>query len=762
MSPDRSGIERLFHRALDRPPEEREAWIEGQEGVSAATRREVVALLRADRALGPAESPPNAFRERAGPYELLKELGRGASGTVHLGRRVDPPFRTVAVKITGSREPEILVRFRGEANALARLEHPGIATILEFDELADGRAWFAMRLVPGLPIVRFADERALGTEDRVRLVAQACEAVSHAHRRGILHRDLKPSNILVDELATPPRPVIIDLGLAKALEGEPLSEAERTMLGRVVGTPEYMAPEQALGKAPDVRMDVFSLGCMLAATLTGEPPRRREDLRSANLPLFAAIAKVAPALPSRSVRSHGDREVSRARWRDLDAIVLKAIAIDAEERYDSVADLEADLGRWLAGAIPEAARAHPVRRTVAWFRRHRGWAAVSTLVAIGALVATGAVLSAATAAARERRDADSLLAVVESMLVAADPWYVRGTRSPAVEQGVAQSEALLRELGSGESARVALLRARCMMVAGENERSIEAARRALELDAGRDPALGAEAMIVEAYALEHSRVDQARAFELADAAVELAGLALAPDDRRMLEIELARGRIVTRRHPEHGVSHLSAALARARTAFGPEDPLTLRLEQAHARAVGFMGQPDRCVPLHEELLARTRGTLGVDHPITIAVAGGLMNSLAYAGNWLRTIEVYREFGPRLEEAVGPNASMRLGMMNTAGFALACAGRPEEAIEILEECTRRYREVHDPIHPMTTLAERNLIMALEQAGRLEEAIARLEEQCALPTDARQPTRLEIDRGNLAILREKLAAARPSGG
>jgi tetratricopeptide (TPR) repeat protein len=106
--------------------------------------------------------------------------------------------------------------------------------------------------------------------------------------------------------------------------------------------------------------------------------------------------------------------------------------------------------------------------------------------------------------------------------------------------------------------------------------------------------------------------------------------------------------------------------------------------------------------------------------------------------------------------------MRLGMMNTAGFALACAGRPEEAIEILEECTRRYRGVHDPIHPMTTLAERNLIMALEQAGRLEEAIARLEEQCALPTDARQPTRLEIDRGNLAILREKLAAARPSGG
>ena len=125
------------------------------------------------------------------------------------------------------------------------------------------------------------------------------------------------------------------------------------------------------------------------------------------------------------------------------------------------------------------------------------------------------------------------------------------------------------------------------------------------------------------------------------------------------------------------------------------------------------------------------------------------------------IGTYREVMPLLEEAVGPNASMRLGMMNTAGFAMSCAGRYDEAIELLRECTRRYRAVHDPIHPMATLAERNLVWALEASGRLEEAIARLEEQCALPVDGRQPTRVEIDRQNLANIRAKLVASRGGG-
>jgi tetratricopeptide (TPR) repeat protein len=761
MSHEEPALERLFHQATLQPPPRQESWVESQSQVSAEIRSEVLALLRADRALGPPAPAAAAPRERAGPYELLRELGRGASGTVHLGRRVDPPFRTVAVKITGSREPEILVRFRGEANALARLEHPGIAGILEFDELPDGRAWFAMRLVPGLPIVRFADGRSLDTVDRVRLVAEACAAVAHAHRRGILHRDLKPTNILVDEVANPPRPVIIDLGLAKAFEGEPLSEAERTLLGHVVGTPEYMAPEQALGKAPDVRMDVFSLGCVLAATLTGEPPRKREALRETDLPLFAAIAKVPPALPSRSERARADREVSGPRWRDLDAIVLKAIRIDPDDRYGSVAELEADLGRWLAGEIPDAARAHPVRRSVAWVRRNRGWAAVSALVAVGAVAAGGAVVAAAAEAAREREDADALLSVVESMLVAADPWYVRGTRDPVVEQGVTQSEALLRERGWGESPRVALLRARCLMVASDDEGSIEAARKAIELNAGRDAALAAEAMIVEAYARDHTRFDQPKAYRLADEAVALARTALAADERRMLEIELARGRVVTRRDPNDAAASLAALRDRARAAIGPDDPLTLRIEQAHARAIGFMGDPARCVPLHEELLDRARRTLGRAHPATISVAGGLLNSLAYAEEWSKAIAIFNEFAPLLEESVGPNASMRLGMMNTAGFALACAGRHDEAIEVLKECTRRYRELHDPIHPMATLAERNLVWALQVSGRLDEAIARLEEQCALPVDERQPTRVEIDRQNLAAIRKMLAASRGGG-
>jgi tetratricopeptide (TPR) repeat protein len=338
---------------------------------------------------------------------------------------------------------------------------------------------------------------------------------------------------------------------------------------------------------------------------------------------------------------------------------------------------------------------------------------------------------------------------------------VRGTRDPVVEQGVTQSEALLRERGWGESPRVALLRARCLMVASDDEGSIEAARKAIELNAGRDAALAAEAMIVEAYARDHTRFDQPRAYRLADEAVGLAQTALAPDERRMLEIELARGRVVTRRDPNEAAASLAALRDRAWAAIGPDDPLTLRIEQAHARAIGFTGDPARSVPLHEELLDRARRTLGSAHPATISVAGGLLNSLAYAEEWSKAIAIFDEFAPLLEESVGPNASMRLGMMNTAGYVLACAGRHDEAIEVLKECTLRYRELHDSIHPMVTLAERNLVWALRVSGRLDEAIARLEEQCALPVDERQPTRLETDRQSLAEVRKMLAASRGGG-
>jgi serine/threonine protein kinase/tetratricopeptide (TPR) repeat protein len=314
-----------------------------------------------------------------GPYKLVQEIGEGGMGTVFLAQQTDPVRRLVAVKVIkqGMDSRAVLARFEAERQALALMEHPNIAKVLDAGATPEGRPYFVMELVKGVPITKYCDDQRLGVRGRLVLFADVCRAVQHAHQKGVIHRDLKPSNVLVAPYDGNPVVKVIDFGVAKAA-GQPLTERTLvTGLGAVVGTPEYMSPEQAELNNLDIdtRSDIYALGVLLYELLTGttpltsrrvkevallevlrvireeEPPRPSVRLSTTEeLPSIAAVRGVEPAGLSRLVRG------------ELDWIVMKALEKDRNRRYDTANALASDVQRHLAD---EPVQACPPS---AWYR----------------------------------------------------------------------------------------------------------------------------------------------------------------------------------------------------------------------------------------------------------------------------------------------------------------------------------------------------------------------------------------------------------
>ncbi|MEM9553895.1 MAG: serine/threonine-protein kinase [Acidobacteriota bacterium] len=421
MSTERRTFERLqelFHELVDLPHAERMRRL-------AAIRAEDAALHRALEELGvhdvspsldrreqaldqladafgaataesPAVAPSDAspVGRQIGPYRLLRLLGQGGMGRVYEAEQIETVDRRVALKVlhAGLDSRHVLGRFEAERRSLAAMEHPHIARMLDAGSTEDGRPWFAMELVDGLPIDRWADARQLDIEQRIELLLPLCDAVQHAHRKGVVHRDLKPSNLLVrqgDDGAATPK--VIDFGIAKVL-GEPRAEpvhagaTAATRFGELLGTPEYMSPEQAtLGTLDvDTRSDVYSLGLVLYKLLVGELPLPSATLRE--LPFDEICRRIREDDVSRpSPRLRGS---VHGRWarRDLDAIVLKALAKDRERRYDSVAALANDLRRFLRDEPVAAAPPQWSYQAGKFLRRHRAATALATLAVLSLVV----------------------------------------------------------------------------------------------------------------------------------------------------------------------------------------------------------------------------------------------------------------------------------------------------------------------------------------------------------------------------------------
>lgn len=444
--PDRQAAKRIFMAALDLPAPKRPAFIAGQCQADAALQREVEALLAAhdgkpilDPATLPAQPANNAspkskniagsarVGEEIGPYRLLERIGEGGFGEVWIAEQKTPVRRKVALKIikAGMDTREVLARFEAERQALAVMDHPNVAKVFDAGATSGGRPYFVMEYVAGEPITLYCDINKLGMPERLELFIGVCEAVQHAHQKGIIHRDIKPSNVLVSVKDGKAAPKVIDFGVAKATNQRLTEQTLYTEQGLLIGTPEYMSPEQAEMGATDVdtRTDIYSLGVLLYEFLTGslpfdsqslrragyaevqriirevDPPRpstrlssmRHEGAETGQIELMKSTgAKVAPPSTASDVadRRRTDAKTLLRQLRgDLDWIVMKSIEKDRTRRYETANALAMEIKRFLNNEPVLAGPPNVVYRARKFLRRNRT-AVVATLAILMLFVAS--------------------------------------------------------------------------------------------------------------------------------------------------------------------------------------------------------------------------------------------------------------------------------------------------------------------------------------------------------------------------------------
>jgi serine/threonine protein kinase/tetratricopeptide (TPR) repeat protein/regulation of enolase protein 1 (concanavalin A-like superfamily) len=383
-----------------------------------------------------------------GRYKLLEKIGEGGMGVVYRARQEQPICRTVALKIIklGMDTRHVIARFEAERQALALMEHPHIARVLDAGATETGRPYFVMELVTGVSITEYCDQNCLSTRDRLALFLQVCHAVQHAHQKGIIHRDIKPSNVLVTRVDGTPVPKIIDFGIAKATNQHLTAKTLFTLDGHVLGTPVYMSPEQMeLGDLDtDTRSDIYSLGVLLYELLTGTTPFSQEQMRQvAYVEMQRVIREQVPAKPSTKLTTLGASLTEVAQRRrttaellgkalrgDLDWVVMKTLEKDRVRRYETVAGLAEDIRRHLEHEPVLARGPTASYRLAKFFRRHRSQVlAVIVLVVFAA--AAGIVLPL------WRRDRQRLAEVDgirhQACLSQARGQYAQGERQAALE-----------------------------------------------------------------------------------------------------------------------------------------------------------------------------------------------------------------------------------------------------------------------------------------------------------------------------------------
>jgi serine/threonine protein kinase/tetratricopeptide (TPR) repeat protein len=443
MSADPKRVQAVYLDAAELSPTERPAFLDGECGPDAELRTRVEALLRAGEGSGDLLGPPDAGRTGtfapdsarnsttstlgnrgetachitapgagtilAGRYKLIEAICEGGMGTVFMAQQTEPVKRLVAVKVikSGMDSRTVLARFEAERQALAMMDHPNIAKVLDAGVTDTNRPYFVMELVKGVPITKFCDDHKLTSRQRLELFVPVCQAIQHAHQKGVIHRDVKPNNVLVAMYDDRPVPKVIDFGVAKATGPQLTDHTLVTGFGAVVGTPEYMSPEQASFNQMDVdtRSDVYSLGMLLYELLTGTTPIDRKRLGKATvLEVLQVIREQEPPKPSTRVSTDAalpsiaaNRNIDPIKLKklirgELDWIVMKALEKDRSRRYETANGLAADGLRYLGG---EAVLAHPPS---AAYRIHklvrRNKKLIATAGAFAAVLVLGTVLSA--------------------------------------------------------------------------------------------------------------------------------------------------------------------------------------------------------------------------------------------------------------------------------------------------------------------------------------------------------------------------------
>src|SRR5205807_1627387 len=345
-----------------------------------------------------------------GPYKLLQQIGEGGMGTVFMAEQTQPVQRKVALKVikAGMDSQQVVARFEAERQALAMMDHVNIARVFDGGATENGRPYFVMELVHGIPITKYCDDHHLTPRERLDLFVPVCQAIQHAHQKGIIHRDIKPSNVMVTLYDGKPVPKVIDFGVAKATEQKLTERTLFTQYGTMVGTLEYMSPEQAEMSAlgVDTRSDIYSLGVLLYELLTGSTPLSRQRMKeAAYAEILRMIKEEEPPKPSTRLSDSGEalasisvnRHMEPAKLTklvkgELDWIVMKTLEKDRNRRYETANGFGQDIQRYLADEPVQAGPPSAGYRLRKGGRKHRRPLAAATVVSL-ALLAGVAVAS---------------------------------------------------------------------------------------------------------------------------------------------------------------------------------------------------------------------------------------------------------------------------------------------------------------------------------------------------------------------------------
>jgi serine/threonine protein kinase len=582
----------VFEAALECPEGERPALVERECGSDQELRRGVLELLGesrredgildrgADLAAGD-EAEDEAIGQAIGHYRILGTLGEGGMGVVYEAVQEEPVRRRVALKLLklGMDTRSVVRRFEAERQALALMDHPGIASIQDGGVAPDGRPWFAMELFDGEPITSFCDERRLSVRERLALVLEVAHAVEHAHRRGIIHRDLKPSNVLVRDLDGRPAAKVIDFGIARLVDpaGAP---GTLTAHGLRVGTPDYMSPEQAAGAADiDTRTDVYSLGLLLYELLVGALPLDRTEspagARSAgepDAPTPSARVRRLEGIGGVAARRRTDPgRLGRSLSGELDWIVMKAIAPERAQRYGSVAELADDLRHYLADRPVSAGPPRLAYRARKFARRHRAAVIGGTIALLAVVLGVAGVGWSAVAALRARADTEAALAQARQ----------------EAETTRAVSDLLFETLAAADP------------------------------ESGYGPPTEARDLKV---------------IDVLDRAGEEAGVRFAARPLLEAEVRALVGRTLLRLNQfDDAEPHLQRARELRRLHLGEDAPETLAVRSDLATLEGERGRHEPQEALHRAVLSARRRVLGPDHPDTLASMTGLGDALVKQG-----------------------------------------------------------------------------------------------------------------------------------
>jgi eukaryotic-like serine/threonine-protein kinase len=690
-----------------------------------------------------------------GAYRLLQEIGEGGFGTVYMAEQESPVQRRVALKIIklGMDTRAVIARFEAERQALALMDHANIAKVFDAGATSSGRPYFVMELVKGDPITRYCDTNHLSVPERLALLEQVCSAVQHAHQKGIIHRDLKPSNVLVSTQDGRPFVKVIDFGIAKATAAKLTARTLFTEHKALIGTPEYMSPEQAEGSLDiDTRTDVYSLGVLLYELLTGSTPFTHDQLRAAAYAeIERIIREVEPPKPSTRLSESSDTLPSIAAQRrteprklgvivrgELDWIVMKALEKDRARRYDSANALAADLRRYLSGEPVVAAPPGRLYRVRKFVHRHRSGVAAAALISLALLLGMASTV-AALFAFRSQRDAavearsKMSAALADSDAVATFLTDTLAASQPAKLGREVQVRSVLDESAKSIGEKFAgrpVLEARIRQVTGDTYFALgvypsaeEHQRRAWEL---RKTHLGPESPDTlhaqASLALTQWKLGRiADAEDLVTSAYAAQKRTLGEDNPSTLWTANALGTIVLNRgRPGDAETIFRAALPLSERISGATDPQTIMLRNNLALALQYQGRASDAEAIHRHNVEVLTKEKGLKWPVTLDAMFYLAWSIQSQGRHAEAEQIHRQVLALRSEVLGPDHPDTLWSLHNLAWTLVDQGKLGEGLDDYRAALTARLRVLGPDHPVTLLNQQLVADTLSLLGRFTEA------------------------------------------